>query len=180
MRLLVVSSSKVFRRSIANALREQKHLIEEVASGLGGLHVGGGRAFDMVLLDSELHDITGLDFVAQFRASADADVPFLYFAAHGTYQDVLGAFDMGVDDYILIPFDASMLQRKLEKQARNHRDRIRKRRLALPAVTQPGKTAVPLEVPKPFVSVPDAAALDDETVEQSKPRKYVRKDAFSI
>ncbi len=179
MRLLVVSSSKIFRRSVANALRGQKHLIEEASSGLGGLHIGGGRAFDMVLLDGDLHDITGLDFVAQFRATADADVPFLYFAAHGTYQDVLGAFDMGVDDYVLIPFDASMLQRKLEKQARNHRDRLRKRRFALPSVLSSGPAATQ-GASKPFVTIPDAAPLDEETIEQAKPRKYVRKDAFSV
>ena len=79
---------------------------------------------------------------------------------------------MGVDDYILIPFDASMLQRKLEKQARNHRDRVRKRRLALPPVARTPSAS------QPFVSVPDAAPLDEETIEQAKPRKYVRKDAF--
>ncbi len=178
MRLLVVSSSKIFRRSVGNALRGQKHLIEEAPSGLAGLHTGGARAFDMVLLDSGLHDISGLDFVSQFRAAADADVPFLYFASNGTYQDVLGAFDMGVDDYILIPFDASMLQRKLEKQARNHRDRIRKRRLASPSVVGPGREAATLGSTRPFVSIPDAAPLDEETLEQAKPRKYVRKDAF--
>jgi DNA-binding response OmpR family regulator len=178
MRLLVVSSSKVFPRTVANALRGQRHVIEEANSGLRGLHVGAGQAFDMVLLDSDLHDVPGLEFVSQYRALADPDVPFLYFATKGTYRDVLGAFDLGVDDYILLPFDASNLLRKLDKQARRHRDRIRRRRLAL---AEPAPVAP--ETMQAFVSVPEATPIDAELsdlVEQSKPRKYVRKDAFKL
>lgn len=174
MRLLVVSSSKVFPRTIANALRGQKHVIEEAESGMNGLHIGARQAFDMILLDSDLHDLPGLDFVQRYRQVADAEVPFLYFAARGTYADVLGAFDLGVDDYILLPFDAGVLKRKLDKQARRYRDKMR-RRLSAPAEGEGEGDA-----PQPFVPVPDARPLDDALVEQARPRKYTRKDAFIV
>jgi DNA-binding response OmpR family regulator len=177
MRLLVVSSSKVFPRTIANALRGQKHVIEEADSGMRGLHVGAAQAFDMVLLDSDLHDLPGLDFVTQYRQVADAEVPFLYFAARGTYQDVLGAFDLGVDDYILLPFDAGLLQRKLDKQARRYRDKMRRR---LAALSTEGAAETDGDDKPPFVPVPDPGPLDETLVEQARPRKYTRKDAFSI
>jgi DNA-binding response OmpR family regulator len=66
---------------------------------------------DLVLLDVMLPDFSGFELCAQIRnePSAVAHTPIIFLTAKGESIDKLRAFNLGVDDYIVKPFDPNEL-----------------------------------------------------------------------
>lgn len=149
MRLLVISPSKVFWRGVHNALRGLKHTIVECESGVVGLKKLRNDPFDMVLLDSGLNEMSGLDFLEQYNVLVESGrrCPLLYFSAQASLDEVLQAVESGIDDFIVMPFDNEVLHKKLDRQVQRINDGKSKR------CVEPGEES--------FVSQPDAVPLAD-------------------
>ncbi len=154
MRLMVISPSKVFRRGVHNALRGEKHLIEEIDTGAAALRRLRNETFDMLLLDAALHEMTGIDFLDQLYTLIDEDQrsPLLYFSAQATYDEVLDAMERGVDDFIVIPFENEVLRKKLTRQVKRRAEADARRRAEL--VIAPESLSV-------FVQQPQVVPLSD-------------------
>jgi len=56
-----------------------------------------------IILDLQLPDGNGLDFLKELRKTSD--VPVLILTAMGTPVDIIRGFDMGSDDYLTKPYD---------------------------------------------------------------------------
>ena len=63
---------------------------------------------DVLLLDMSLPDGNGIDFYKQLK-QADITIPTIIITAHGTIQSAINAIKLGVDDYIVKPFDMKEL-----------------------------------------------------------------------
>src|SRR4051812_50052604 len=59
---------------------------------------------DLVLLDIELPDGSGLDVCRELRR--DSDVPVIMLTARGAEADRVAGLELGADDYIVKPFSA--------------------------------------------------------------------------
>ncbi|MDG2273932.1 MAG: sigma 54-interacting transcriptional regulator, partial [Halioglobus sp.] len=68
---------------------------------------------DVVLLDIQLPDGSGMDFLKRY-GDAKNDAAIIVMTAHGTNEIALEAMDMGASDFLTKPFDASRLQVTLE------------------------------------------------------------------
>ena len=60
--------------------------------------------FDLIILDLNLPDMSGLD-VCKYIRSHNSQVPILMLTALGTVADKLSGFEVGTDDYMVKPFD---------------------------------------------------------------------------
>lgn len=96
-----------------------------IQSGALGLEVAAEFKPDVVLLDLELPDISGLDVLTTLANESDAFI--LMVSAHVTEDDKLTALGLGADDYITKPFSGHEVVarvqafiRRLERQ--HHRD----------------------------------------------------------
>ena len=63
-RVLVVDDDRGFRHAIGTLLQEAGHLVVQAADGRAALEALAGEAFDVVLLDVGLPDMSGLDVLA--------------------------------------------------------------------------------------------------------------------
>ena len=100
--VLVVEDDENLRRVLCASLRIQGY--RTIASETGGkaLLEAKTRNPDLVVLDLDLPDMDGLDFMARVREWSRA--PVLVISARGREEDKVVALDQGADDYLTKPF----------------------------------------------------------------------------
>lgn len=71
---------------------------------------------DFILLDCNLPDGTGFEFLGGIRASSS--VPVLMLTARDTEMDEVKALNLGVDDYMRKPFSLAVLKARIQNLLR--------------------------------------------------------------
>lgn len=73
----------------------------------------------LVLLDINLPDGSGLDFLKELKA-ADPMLPAILLTANDTDMDIVTGLEQGADDYITKPFSLSVLRARVNTQLRKN------------------------------------------------------------
>lgn len=73
----------------------------------------------LVLLDINLPDGSGLDFLGELK-TADPVRPVILLTANDTDMDIVTGLEQGADDYITKPFSLSVLRARVNTQLRKH------------------------------------------------------------
>lgn len=73
----------------------------------------------LVLLDINLPDGSGLDFLQELKA-ADQVRPVILLTANDTDMDIVAGLEQGADDYITKPFSLSVLRARVNTQLRKN------------------------------------------------------------
>lgn len=76
--------------------------------------------FDVVILDVMLPGKDGFEVAAELRAAGQF-VPILMLTARGRPEDVLNGFEAGADDYLVKPFELSILLARVNGLLRRRR-----------------------------------------------------------
>lgn len=71
---------------------------------------------DLVILDINLPDGNGLDFLKEYRKSCDGAVIIL--TANDMETDIVAGLELGADDYITKPFSLAVLRARVNAQLR--------------------------------------------------------------
>ncbi|MDX6287639.1 MAG: hypothetical protein QOG53_3124 [Frankiales bacterium] len=102
MRVLVVEDEPGLRSYLVPLLERAGYAAEAVASGAEALASVADRPPDLVLLDVNLPDISGLDVCRQLR-KLPGYVPVIMLTGLDSREDELRGFDARADDYIAKP-----------------------------------------------------------------------------
>ncbi|MYN26779.1 LytR/AlgR family response regulator transcription factor [Duganella levis] len=138
MRVLIIDDERPARDKLRRMLAAEPDIsaIEEARDGVEALEMLPAFAPDLLLLDIQMPEITGLDVAASLPTPAPLVV---FVTAYDEYA--VRAFDANAIDYLLKPYDQPRLQRALQRA----RERLVLPRTAatateaapaLPAVTQ--------------------------------------------
>ncbi|MRX09056.1 response regulator [Pseudoduganella sp. FT25W] len=132
MRILIVDDERPARDKLRRMLAAEPDIsaIEEARDGVEALELLPSFAPDVLLLDIQMPEITGLDVAASLPTPAPL---IIFVTAYDEYA--IKAFDANAIDYLLKPFDQPRLQRALQRA----RERLAVPRTAsapLPSVTQ--------------------------------------------
>ncbi|NVM74246.1 two-component system LytT family response regulator [Duganella sp. SG902] len=131
MRVLIVDDERPARDKLRRMLASEPGIsaIEEARDGVEALEKLPSFAPDLLLLDIQMPEITGLDVAASLPAPAPLVV---FVTAYDEYA--IRAFDANAIDYLLKPYDQPRLQRALQRA----RERLAARPTPapLPSVTQ--------------------------------------------
>ncbi len=114
-RLLVVDDSKMMRMGISRSLRQigVQH-IEEAAHGRQALERLQNEVFDLMLLDVEMPEMTGLEVLEQMQHNAGLKgFPVIVISGGQDIEDVVRCIEMGADDYLPKPFSQVLLKARL-------------------------------------------------------------------
>ncbi len=76
--------------------------------GIQGLNAFGNYSFDFCILDVMLPGLDGFSIAEKIRES-DSKVPIIFLTAKTLKEDKIKGFNLGVDDYIVKPFDEDEL-----------------------------------------------------------------------
>jgi len=77
------------------------------------LKYSDSQKFDLMLLDVNLPDGSGFEFLKELRGFKDK-TPAIFVTSSATAPDVKKGFDIGCDDYIKKPFDFEELDARVE------------------------------------------------------------------
>lgn len=91
-----------------------------VPTGWEGLAFLKQRQPDLILLDLQLPDTSGLDVLRQISEQG-YDIPVILMTAHGTEQTAVEAFRLGARNYLIKPFDAVEAGNAIERALRERR-----------------------------------------------------------
>ena len=76
------------------------------------------REFDLMLLDVNLPDGSGLDFVRKLRQEGKTGLPVILLTANDTELDIVAGLESGADDYVTKPFSLAVLRARINTQLR--------------------------------------------------------------
>ena len=77
------------------------------------------EAFDLIILDINLPDGNGLDFLCELRDGAIThDIPVILLTANDMETDIVAGLELGADDYITKPFSLAVLRARVHTQLR--------------------------------------------------------------
>ena len=134
-RLLVVDDSKMMRMGISRSLKQiGVRFIEEASHGRQALERLQAEPFDLMLLDVEMPEMTGLEVLAQMQQHPQLrGFPVIVISGGQDIDDVVRCIEMGADDYLPKPFSQVLLKARLtssiEKKRLRDMEQLRRQQL---------------------------------------------------
>jgi len=104
MKILVVEDDMRIALAIAEALRDQRYVVELAADGELGFAFAETDSFDLMVLDLMLPKLDGMALCRRLR-NLGLRTPILMLTARDTSADKVLGLDAGADDYVVKPFD---------------------------------------------------------------------------
>ena len=113
LRLLVIDDEPKLTNFLRMELEVEGYSVAVAHDGASGLiALRSDPAPDLVLLDWNLPDFTGLDICRRIR-STGMKLPVLMLTGYNEVKDKVEALDAGVDDYLVKPFSIEELLARL-------------------------------------------------------------------
>jgi len=105
-RLLIVDDNEMNRDMLARRLARKGYVIELADNAKELLERVKRDAVDLVLLDIEMPEISGLDALKALREHYSAsELPIIMVTAKTQSDDIVAALDLGANDYLTKPID---------------------------------------------------------------------------
>ena len=117
LKVLVVDDDADTRTIVRRVLEREGVLVTDVGSGSDALAEAKRSAFDLVVLDLDLPDMTGLEVLSRLRVVDPLIVVVMLTGAGGESDRVLGLVT-GADDYVVKPFSVRELAARVMAQGR--------------------------------------------------------------
>jgi DNA-binding NtrC family response regulator len=111
-RILVVDDEIVVWEVIRNTLERPGRYLVYAPDGEKAISLALEEHFDLLIVDKNLPGITGLDVIRRAK-SHDANIATLLITAYASRESAEEAMAIGVDDYLVKPFDVADLEDKV-------------------------------------------------------------------
>jgi putative two-component system response regulator len=112
--ILVAEDDKLTRTRLARFLEKWGHQVTAVENGREALSAFQEQAVDLVISDWMMPQMDGPDLVRHVRGSAKPFAYIILLTSRGDKTDIIsGLFDIGVDDYVVKPFDPDELRARI-------------------------------------------------------------------
>ncbi len=119
--ILIVEDDRTLASGLCRALKNQ----ETEAIAAENLHTAkehlAHRAVALVILDVNLPDGNGFDFLPYVKK--EYDIPVIMLTANDLESDIVAGLEAGADDYITKPFSLAVLRARVNTQLRRANDR---------------------------------------------------------
>lgn len=111
-KILVVEDDQDLNRIITKSLRDRGYDVTSAVDGLDALEKTEGVKFDMILTDIMMPKMDGFELAESIRA-VDREIPIVFMTAKDDKPSKMLGYSIGVDDYIVKPFDIDILIMKI-------------------------------------------------------------------
>ncbi|WP_435925001.1 response regulator transcription factor [Paenibacillus sp. DYY-L-2] len=117
--LLIVEDDMSLNKGIALTLAQDGIEIEQAYDLKTAENRFAGGDIDLIVLDVNLPDGSGLDFCEKIRQTSR--VPIIFLTANDMESDIVLGFELGGDDYITKPFSLMVLRSRVMAVLRRSR-----------------------------------------------------------
>jgi len=112
-RILVVEDNESLRIGIRVCLDEAGYTVQEASSGAEAVDKLESEAFQVVITDIRLGDLTGVDILKKAK-EVNSETEVILMTAYGTVETAVQALRLGAFDYIQKPFDIEHLKHRVQ------------------------------------------------------------------
>ena len=120
MRLLLAEDDAALGRATCIYMMRDGHAVDWVTNGNQLLELSGKYAYDCVLLDLGLPELSGRDCLVNMR-SREIATPVIVTTAQGFRDHRIQLLDIGADDYLVKPYDLAELSARVKTIVRRSR-----------------------------------------------------------
>ena len=121
-RILLLEDDAALGRGVAMALERPARTVERVETLAGAQSCLAQTRYDLLILDINLPDGSGLKLLRTLRAGGDC-TPVIVLTANDLEIDEVTGLEAGADDYITKPFSLAVLRARVDAQLRRRADR---------------------------------------------------------
>ena len=118
MKILIVDDSSTMRRIIGNVVMQlgyKKDQFDEAEDGVKAWKLLNESKYNIILTDWNMPNMNGLELVKHIRKEGEhTKTPIIMITTEGGKTEVITALKAGVNNYIVKPFNATILKEKLD------------------------------------------------------------------
>lgn len=122
-RILVIDDNEDIRMIIGYSLMKAGYQVDDAEDGQAGLQKINEHNYDLMIIDWMMPNMNGIELVRKLRREHVNSIIFMLTAKDGV-DDLVEAFDAGVDDYMRKPFSP----RELSVRVNRHLEQTQKKR----------------------------------------------------
>lgn len=112
-KVLLVEDDLDLATTVADGLRDERHVVELASNGIDGADLLKLEEFDIIILDWDLPGRSGVEIAKQFRASGKK-TPIIMLTGRTQMDQKEEGIESGADDYITKPFDIRELKMRIK------------------------------------------------------------------
>ena len=118
--LCLIEDDPIMGESLADRFQLEGFELDWFRTGGEASHALEQRAYDVVVSDIRLPDLSGEDLFTSLAARGRRRPPFLFVTAHGSLDRAVALLKQGAADYVTKPFDIAELVAKVRQAAGEH------------------------------------------------------------
>lgn len=118
-KILLIEDEESIRRLLRYDLRQLKFEVDSAKDGTEGYEMALNNHYDVLLVDWMLPGLSGLEIVERYRRSGKDGIVIM-LTAKDNEEDILDAFEAGVDDYVTKPFSPRELSARIQAHLRRY------------------------------------------------------------
>ncbi|MBC7520093.1 MAG: response regulator transcription factor [Sandarakinorhabdus sp.] len=114
MRLAILDDDRTLCAQVAGELRGAGHRCFEFYSGEALRRALRRESFDLLILDWELPDLSGIELLEWMRSTLPAPPPVIMLTGRTDDGDIVAGLDTGADDFITKPVQMAVLKARID------------------------------------------------------------------
>ena len=118
MRIALLEDEHEQARHIEAMLSERGHQCDHFPSGQSFLSAVLHRSYDLLIMDWQIPDTTGIEVLKEIRAQLNWQIPVVFLTQRDSEADIVQALDAGADDYLSKPAREAELLARINALAR--------------------------------------------------------------
>ena len=119
MRILVVEDDDTIGSAVRDHIAAGPHAVDWVKNLTDAEEVTSAVQYGLILLDLQLPDGSGIDFLKRLRRKPD-ETPVMILTARDQISDRIEGLNSGADDYLVKPFNLGELTARILAVARRY------------------------------------------------------------
>lgn len=119
MRLLIVEDEPDILTALQRGLKQEGYAVDAAATGEQALESISVTNYDLILLDINLPDLSGLSIIKSLRDKHN-ETRIMIISANKSIDDRIRGLDLGANDYMVKPFDFGELCARIRAMLRRN------------------------------------------------------------
>ncbi|MGE6743857.1 response regulator [Allorhizobium pseudoryzae] len=119
MRILLIEDDKMIGEAVKDHVAASNHAVDWVLCIADAYAAVGPVHYGLILLDLQLPDGSGIEFLQRLRAQEDS-TPVIILTARDQISDRIEGLNAGADDYLVKPFNLGELQARIAAVGRRY------------------------------------------------------------
>jgi len=114
-RILVAEDNRLILETVAQSLSREGYDIIRAEDGKDCMSKLENNQVDLIITDLYMPNLNGLEVISRLNGNQKSMIPIMVLSAAGAEENVLKAFEMGADDYMVKPFSLIELNVRVRK-----------------------------------------------------------------